>query len=481
MEYMDLMYLDIVSHFLNLFFSYFREKIENYYNQLNVMANRREELAKWKLRRADLKEKRINFNDTFEWLPKTSEAPIQVCDEVSSAKEMPLISPSSSNYDFKTKVSRPVDFNKADGSPVDLREVNDDLELISPCTAITDEMTASQMSTSSDYMMTPLEERVADFDNFDSDVGKNEKNHNKIKINDGYKMSTIKEVIHSDLGYSDTDFNTNDNYTKRIKNMPDNYSRNLEIYNEQYISNLNSDLQNNKKKMTQSQLTLDGQSWTGKDDPNLPTGRSVIGDFALEIKQKVLEEEFDVKIARTTINSNLNEIKQSTVTQEVQKPSSSDDSLNDNGNIDLENQNDNIKSDHDTPNDDNGNEVTSESSFNTLVSEYIDCQETAVANKKKVQMIEYSESSRSSSDNKTVKSLPLQSLEAHQNKQKVLELEYGVYKSIDSAQSTPLDSQDSGFPIYRRQSSNRSNSTACSSMFATPEETDKPILIDQVN
>lgn len=512
--------------------------MESYYRQRMSIAERSRALAHWKVQRCLLSEARRQYILHTNWLSqqeeKETEKGIPDFPQVQQSSPRSSFPQLSQNINLDTDVPEQMgpnvgftgaNSNSCQEKNYDIKESpNQEFSSVS-------DMTQSFMSTSSDFIDTPHDENLPDFEVDPKRSIGSEKNYAENKSSWAYTKSSIEFTLHD---------RSNDVFAMKNKPLA-------------YMSTLSSKVEAsaNKRRVLEEEYEMRTCSTEGahglvtKDIEGQTSAARIFGELVSdhpemvtkENHSKVLRGEYAIShgmgetataqdananfatigICRMNdkdndengnleggshpflnddINANLAPENSYTHTESV---STSDFHK---GN-DFKDTNANVETDMDTActsakmdstgknninrnvgeDENNGNIVYP--NMNEVISEFKERRAQAAAIKQKVLNEEFQATTANKNTMNILRSRAVPSSTAAKNKQKVLDMEYGISESAGEAIGDPKDTV-----IYSRQESGASTSsykscslyerqTSSSTAYTTPDE-EKPVLIDQV-
>nr|XP_045604583.1 gamma-tubulin complex component 6-like isoform X2 [Procambarus clarkii] len=525
-----------------------RAKMESYYHQKMFVAERSEALAHWKVQRCLLSEARKQYILGTDWSPQEKDAEaekskevvdtpvedthstVDIVDDVSPFKEqcpIPSVPYLEHNVHHRNlpKSLQNIESGIFDQKQININEnflgeytshieKNDDVKEspIQELSSVSD-MTTSLMSTSSDLIETPFDENLPDFEVDLKRPVSSEKNLQENKFSSVYGKSSIDSILYNRPDGFDV------KRSKRPTYMP--------------VSSI-AELSSNKNNLLEKEygvasgITESAQRLVTEDIRTSSTYR-IFGEPVLDSKTLAVErnpsnaikEDFGNRGRETAATQDTNANFPGLVKDEDENGNSGDSypftvddinaniasekytplpgpaSVKENGfqdpnkNITLA---DNISETKDvigknstidikvSGDDSNGNIISQ--NINEVLSQYKERCAQAAAIKQKVLKEEFQSTTESKNTMNILRSKSVPSSLAVKNKQKVLEIEYGLPPVEGPA------AEDKHVVTYSRQVSGASTSsykscslferqTSSSTAFTTPDE-ERPILIDQV-
>ncbi|XP_076032249.1 gamma-tubulin complex component 6-like isoform X2 [Oratosquilla oratoria] len=273
-----------------------RNQMELYYSDLMKEAEKRVLKAKWKVKRHQLREARIQFHQQADVWPQ--EQLVNSDGRDYRIQNVEIVIKDDSKGKRNHNIETPSESDKEMGTLYTPTSMSGSRE-ISPCTETPmDEMSCSQMSTSSDIAFTPQEEDPRPMEELTGDISQVTLSTNNMNLNtfitahnEAYKSSVQNALYKGELK---TDCETS-------KNLLQGSTINMNNFNDATAITAVND--NSFIKGTKGVLGAEARSIRSKvineeyvksDEGLQPRHRGLVGTAAAEIRRKVLEEEYGI-------------------------------------------------------------------------------------------------------------------------------------------------------------------------------------------
>nr|XP_027224775.1 gamma-tubulin complex component 6-like [Penaeus vannamei] len=484
-----------------------KAEIEMYYQKLMQAAERREVLSQWKLQRCLLGESRKKFIVNFKWSPQLEDEAKKASQEdeeeddtsdVTTERLLPLVKKLDTPSDTKS-----IDHLSPDPLRSDCIEPSPTEESVSAY-----DMTTSLMSTSSDIVDTPHDENLPELE-VDSTKNINyDRNVADSRVSRAYMKSSIGSIIHSK---EQTQLPARDRFPV--------HSDFSNVCNQTEASAI-------KKKVLEEEFGIVSTDLVGAQSllhssGNETVTRELVSELqvdngnltAAEIRQRVLNEEYGIRVRETQRpgDGNANFVLTRTAGDKVkdgdENGNTGPDDLNANVDEGFTSELVTVQDDANANSQeacavastvDSGQECTPQEktimgsedesngnvpNLNEAFARYRETCAEAAAIKRKVLSEEFQSSTTNRNTMNLLKSKAVTSSAAMENKKRVQESEYGIGRestSRNSRAAIAYERQVSGASTASYKSClSYDRQTSGSTAFTTPDE-ERPVLIDQV-